>query len=185
MTRLRIYGSDVPFCAWMRACRDLPSTSEVCGFVANDVDLFLHRYLVEIDKMGSREIQAMMYVEVKTRNGSPSSSQHDSLWKQNAFQGAKRLRGDYIRHFGVSILRLSGLTPDDSSEMRWGRFTNAGELCWREIGYSTLTALLRFELHPQSFEFRPFRRHHLKEIITTTVKVPLGFETEAIVCRTS
>ncbi len=184
MTRNRMYGSDVPFCEWMRSCEDLPSFSAQCGFVATDIDLLIHRYLMAVDGEGSRDIQAILHIEVKTRGSEVNASQRDTLWKQNCFNGAQIINGDYIRHFGVSVLKLSDTTPLDS-EMQWGRFKPDGILFYRTITYKMLIGLFRFELHPDNFQPRPFRRHHKTRTIRTTVTEPLGFDTEAIVTQRS
>ncbi len=56
MTRSRMFGSDVPFCDWMRSNPELPSysASHAIGFVATDVDVLVHRYLTKVDSIGTR-----------------------------------------------------------------------------------------------------------------------------------
>ena len=185
MTRSRLYGSDVPFCEWMRNCDNLPAFSMKCGFVVTDIDVLIHRYLMEIDGIGSRDIQAILHIEVKTRGGEPNASQRDTLWKQLCFNGVRIINGDYVRHFGVSVLKLSHTTPVDSEYMEWGRFNRDGILHYRVITITTLIRLFRFELHPDNFQPRPFRRHHKNHIITTMIAEPLRFESEAIVAQRS
>ncbi len=67
MTRMRSYGQDLPFCDWLRHHEGLPAVSADCGFVATDVDLAIHRYLTEVSGSGTREVQNLMQLEVKTR----------------------------------------------------------------------------------------------------------------------
>lgn len=180
MTRERIYGSDTPFCEWMRNCKDLPSYSQTCGFVALDNDLTIHRYLTEVDGQGTREIQALMHVEIKTRNGEPHPSQHDTLFKiHKSCCGFKGINNQMVVHYGVSILSLSGLTPDDSDSIRWGRFKGV-LLSYKTISRKQLIQLLRFEIHPDNLSRRPFRRHHKTSRVCAIVKTPLGFETEHV-----
>lgn len=184
-TRDRIFGSDVPFCAWMRSCKLLPSFSTDCGFVATDTDAFIHRYMVSIDSVGSREVQPMMMLEVKTRQGDPSDSQLDTLRKINMFSGSKRLKdGTTVRRFGVAFLKMSGTSPDDSQSMWWGRFKNDA-IRWKPINARQLIDLLRFDIHPDSFTRKPLRRHHLTQDVITRQRMPLGFETEVLVTRRS
>src|SRR5262245_34604620 len=103
MIRQRMFGSDVPFMAWLRRQqKELPSYSANVGFVATDIDLFIHRYLTEIDSRGTREIQALMLIEVKTHSGLPSDSQRDTLAKVHACCPFRAVDygGQTIRHFG-------------------------------------------------------------------------------------
>lgn len=172
MTRERIFGSDVPFMAWIRAQKDLPSFSATIGFVATDVDLFCHRYLTVVDKIGTREVQCLMLVEVKTRGGKPSVSQLDTLQKIDAFRGAKRLGGQAVRNFGVFILSLDGTEPADF-EMRWSRVGGVQ----RSIDVRTLIRLLRFEVDPRTLRKLEFRRHHRTRVIERVTMTELGFQT--------
>lgn len=191
MVRQRFHGSDVDFCAWLRAQKDeLPSFSSYCGFVASDVDVFVHRYLTEVDGKGAtREIQGLMLLEVKTRGGDLSASQRDTLAKHNAFHDnrksfAKWLKCQMVRHFGVSLLFLSGTDPDNSSWMQWGRFRE-DKVVRKNINRDQLFRLLRFELHPDNLQPRPFRFHHKTQEIVCVGKAPLGFEYEQIVIKRS
>ncbi len=60
MTRDRMFGSDTDFCAWMRACKELPSSSDDFGFSASDNDVTVHRYKTVVDAKGTRDIQGLM-----------------------------------------------------------------------------------------------------------------------------
>lgn len=185
MARDRMFGSDVPFCDWMRRNKDLPAFSNTCGFVATDVDLFIHRYLSAVDGKGTREIQAMMHLEVKTRGGVPSQSQLDTLYKIDACRRDASVDGQTIRHFGVSIVLLSGLTPDDS-QIRWGRFVTVRRVpVYRPITPRQLIQLMRFDIHPDNFDSRPFRRHHCTRTIMQVVRTPLGFECDEAIVKSS
>jgi hypothetical protein len=188
MTRERLYGSDTPFCDWMRQCRELPSYSRDCGFVATDGDVTIHRYLSSVDSVGTREVQGMMDMEVKTRGGNLSQSQRDTLFKKHKCATYKRgfyIKGQYVRHFGVSLVLMSGLTPDDSEQILWGRFTEDGEIRVREVHRKTLIRLMRFELHPDNLTERPFRRHHLTQEIVVTETSPLGFKYDKLIRKES
>lgn len=191
MTRERMYGSDTEFCAWMRACSDLPSYSKDFGFVASDNDVTVHRYLTSVDGVGTREVQGIMQIEVKTRQGKPSESQMDTLSKLNLFKSEKKVRGVYVRFFGVFVLVLSGTTPDDSDHMWWcsipsDDFISKAELMHiNNISKPQLIDLLRFEIHPVNLQKQPFRRHHKTSEILITETTPLGFECERILIKRS
>lgn len=187
MNRQRMFGSDVPFMGWLRAQGvDLPSNGRDCGVVATDVDFHIHRYLSCVDRIGSREVQTLMQIEVKTRNAEPKPSQLDTLFKVHATTKRwSQVNGQAVRNFGVSVLKLSGTTPLDSSHMWWGRFHEEfAILKYRAICIDTLFQLLRFEIDPENFCTIPFRRHHSTKTIVTKVTTELGFECEEhIVCK--
>ena len=185
MTRDRMFGSDVPFCAWMRANKVLPSYSRDCGFVASDVDLFIHRYLVDLkDKQGSRDFQCLMTVELKTRLGVVHESQADTLWKLHKFRGQlakplwceKRKHHYELRNFGVYFLRMSGEDPKESGIMKWGRFDkDRPTIRWDDVDVDKLVRILRFDISPESLEGNWWRRHHKTQEIVTLEQQPLGF----------
>lgn len=169
MNRQRIHGSDHELLAWCRAHHEqLPSYSMRCGVVVTDVDAIFHRYLSDVqDEQGTRDLQAMMIVEGKTRGADLTDSQRDTFFKQHLCTKNCEVDGQTVHHFGVSLLFLSGKTPDDSKKIIWGRFDGCAEKTKRRaITLDQLFKLLRFELHPHNFDPRPFRRHHkTKEIV--------------------
>jgi hypothetical protein len=191
MTRQRFYGSDTEFCAWMRQCKELPSIGRDFGLSASDNDITLHRYLTSVDAIGSREVQGIMQLEIKTRQGKPSFSQMDTLSKLNMFCGERNTKEGHVRFFGVFILVLSNTTPDDSEKMWWGEIpksfvvTDATKLRWRLIDRTTLIQLLRFDRHPRSFETQVFRRHHKTSQTMELVTTPLGLQVEVPVVTRS
>ena len=191
MTRERMYGSDTEFCAWMRSCADLPSYSKDFGFVASDNDITVHRYMTSVDKQGTREVQGIMQIEVKTRTGKPSPSQMDTLSKLNLFSGTKTSNGVEVTFFGVFFLIMDGTNPDDSSRIWWGVIPkgrtpiDAIHLTWHAINKKKLIALLRFERHPKNLSTRTFRRHHKTQEIIVTEVAPLGFEYEKKITKRS
>lgn len=192
MNRPRMFGSDTPFCAWLRRQQEeLPSYSETCGFVASDNDVHIHCYMTEIDSRGTREIQALMFLEIKTRGGRVHDSQRDTLVKLHAClaKGNIVFSGQTIRHFGVSFIFLSGMDPDDSETIYWGRFDQSKPFSrvirGKKITKEQLLKLLRFELHPDNLAPRPFRRHHKTRQIVELVKTPLGFVCEEIITKRS
>lgn len=195
MTRSRMFGSDAPFCEWMRSCKELPSYSSDLGFVATDIDIFVHRYLMSVDSEGTRDIQAMMLVEVKTRGGCPSESQLDTLSKVHAFSRKsngsikpKSVNEQEIHWFGAYVLRLSGTSPKDSKWMMWCRLINHEQgraLTQTRIDIQQLIKLLSFQIHPDTLIRLPFRRHHKTSDIVLVETTPLGFDVEKHVVRKS
>ena len=188
MTRDRVWGADVPFCAWLRKQSYLPSYSAVKGVVATDVDLLIHRYLDTLDTTGTRQLQSLIKVEVKTRGGHPSTSQLDT-WLQDHLCVRESIlyAGSYVRHWGNAILSLSGEDPDDSDQKIWARFPKGSiqlskcgwnDLVKHDIDTVQLLRLLAFELHPDSLTEHPFRRHHKTHKIVRDTKTPLGFVTQ-------
>lgn len=170
MTRMRVFGSDKPFCDWVRHCRFLPSSSFEFGVCIDDVDLIVHVYKTPVDAVGTREVQSLMFLEVKTRGGELLMHQQDTLKKLNWFRGIK----NGVRHFGVSVLKMSGTTPIKSQNIWWGRFKN-DSLAYRKIDVATLIELLKFNMHPDNLGRRPFRRHHKTQTIVEQETTPLGF----------
>lgn len=163
MTRERIFGCDVPFMAWMRANPRLASYSIESGIVQTDVDTTIHRYLTAVDKKGRRQIQSLMELEVKTRGGDLTKSQLDTYRKKHATTITGKVVdvwGSNVRNFGVSVLKFSGISPDDSEKIEWGRFDKKLIMKYRIITKEFLEELLLFELHPDTFEKQLFRRHH-------------------------
>lgn len=144
-----------------------------------DADVTIHRYLSEVDGLGTRIVQGIMELEIKTRGGKPTDSQLDTLRKKHATTFTNRcieIDGNAVRNFGVSVLSLGGTTPDDSKTMLWGRFNgHSCKMDYRPIDKKHLVSLLRFELHPDNFTPRPFRRHHKTQQVLVQEKTPLGF----------
>jgi hypothetical protein len=179
MTRERLFGSDVPFMNWCRNSKALPSWSDTCGWVQTDVDTFVHRYLTCVDGLGTREIQVMMEVEVKTRSGSLTPSQQDTYFKKHLMiNKQKTWKGQTLIHHGITVLIMSGTTPDDSSSLVWCRFDEKGNLRKNQITSRQLISLLKFECDPDSLKPTSFRRHHAVKSYLVAEKTPLGFVTE-------
>lgn len=180
--RERYFGSDIEFCAWMRRQgKRMPSYSPTSGFVATDVDLHLHRYMHERDGMGTRHIQSLMMLEVKSRCGDVGQSQRDTLAKVHHCCFCRtpvNHNGQLVRHFGVSFLFLSGTTPDNSEVMQWGRFDQRYVVCRNHVSLEQLYQLMNFEIHPDNFTPQIFRRHHKTSETLEVVEAPLGFKYE-------
>ena len=182
MTRDRLFGSDIPLMAWCREkgkTGDLPACSQECGWVQTDVDAFLHRYKTCIDSLGTRELQVLMEIEWKTRGGNLTDSQLDTYRKKHAtILPSLKWHGQELRNYGVTVVRLSGSTPEDSEWIKWGRFVrgNARDMKWTAVSVEQLLKLMRFELHPDTMNTNPLRRHHKTRMFQEVEKAPLGFE---------
>ncbi len=181
MTRDRLFGSDVPFMSWCRSCDLLPSWSTDCGWVQTDVDSFIHRYLTCVDSQGTREVQPMMEIEVKTRSGNLTSSQVDTYRKKHATTIPHlKWKGQTLVNYGVSFVRMDGSSPADSQWLMWGRFKPSAcfDVVWHDINIAQLIRLLRFELHPETLAENTFRRHHKTRSIVVAEATALGFVAE-------
>lgn len=181
MARDRIYGSDVPFMAWCRSNSDLPAFSRDCGWVQTDVDTFVHRYITSVDSQGTRDLQCMMEIEVKTRSGMPSWSQEDTLRKKHLTTKPEvRINGQLVKNMGVTIVSMDGVTPDDSETITWCRFEQEPphRLKKMEVSVQQFSELIKFELHPDTLNSKPFRRHHSTRRYVEMTTAPLGFEVE-------
>ena len=175
MTRARIFGEGTEFGEWLRRQEAIPSSK----VVATDCDFVIHRYKTDVDGIGVRDIQAMMILEVKTKNAEPRYAQLHTMWLQHRFAstGRRRIfdRGNQVFHHGVAVLSMSGTTPENSTCMRWGRFQESCDLTWKEINQEELELVLLFELDPDKFTPRPHRRHHTTRVIEAIERFPLGF----------
>jgi hypothetical protein len=177
MTKRRIYGEDKAMMNWVRNHPELPSYSLNHGRTVNDVDFLIHQYKTEVDALGTREIQFMMHIETKSRNGRPDSSQLDTLYKEHIMKkGTKRIGGKQVRHHGVSILSMSGLDPSESATLTWGRFQCDGSIKYNQITESELISLMKFEKDPDTLLRIDLRRHHKTKRIFKVERSPLGFD---------
>lgn len=147
---------------WMRSNKLLDSRD---GIVRFDLDVLIHRYLVPVDGFGKRDMQAMMFIEVKTNGANMTESQRDTLYTLNQVLRNRKpnINGDRdkynakdhvplascysaikkskvsLRLFGGHLLRFDGNGPDDSATIVWNKMPiNENQLC----------RLLRFELDP-------------------------------------
>lgn len=153
----------------------MPS-SEYC---VSDLDAMVterrvvHQYRT---KEYGRSFQLFMILEIKTQGADLSKSQRDTLHILNQIVRNRRqtptkvLRFQAgnaplqvhslltnqevnVRHFGVHLLRFSGLGPDDSDWIKWNKI---------DIDADTLTQLLRFDLDPDTLKpmDESLRNHH-------------------------
>ena len=145
MTRCRVHGNDQPMMEWFRNNSRLDSDR---GYVLTDVDAILHQYATDYYKPCDRSEQKIMGLEIKTRNGEPRSSQRDTLFKLHQFRGKCEVDGNTVFHLGWYFLMMSGEWPDKSERLRWGVFSDSGQIKWHDITYHDLNEIFEFRRHP-------------------------------------
>lgn len=125
----------------MRNNDDLASSR---GIVRFDLDVLLHKYITTKDGKGTRDIQSMMFIEIKTFMANPSEAQRDTLhllnqilrnkkpnihstprWQPNtavttAYSLANK-RNIRLRLYGGHLLQLEKTSPENSDCMYWDR----------------------------------------------------------------
>jgi hypothetical protein len=151
--------------------------SNLHGVVRFDCDVLLHRYCIHADQKSSREIQCVMFVEVKIGNEALKDAQQDtlSMWSQVLRNRVRNMHRDKrgkhaddhiplastyshvlkrrvrLKLFGGHLLRLSGLDPSESAVILWDD---------KSITVDQLLALLKFELDPDSLQPIDWRRRY-------------------------
>jgi len=169
------HTQETAFERWMRNHHELDSRKS--GIVRFDLDLLLHRYLTPGDKKGTREIQAVMFIEVKTRGGILRPAQKDTLGMlQQVLRNRRRNihsskkgphaknhcpltrcwshllgRDIILRMFGGHLLEFECDSPDDTGWIAWDKKT---------INEEMLLRLLRFELDPDTLKPIDWRRRY-------------------------
>jgi hypothetical protein len=176
---------DREFLKWVREHEELSSRHGECRIGVQDCDTVFHQFMTPIDRQGKRDVQAIMLVETKTRNGRPDASQHDTWYKLHQFSGQKEIDGQLVRFLGVYCLLLSGTTPENSTLMQWGWFKNRRELHLTTLDdVQALVDLLSFKLHPKTLRRNWLRRHHKTRELAIQQQAPLGFtEFKKVVVR--
>jgi hypothetical protein len=182
MTRARLSrDGETPFGAWLRAHPALES--HTTSLAVTDADWIFHKYRLHRDSLGRRDVQLMMFLEVKCFGAVPSASQEDTLYMlhQCMHELGRQVRNLGNRqpvtlwHFGVFVLSLPGAAPQDQAAYRWGAFGPAGRLEWRTGTAAQLAQLLAFERRPDTFQPLDLRRHHASREVWITEQTPLGF----------
>jgi len=151
---------ETDFERWVRNCPALDSVRE--GIVRFDLDLLLHKYKTHEDGKGSREVQHLMFIEVKTNMASPSAAQTDTLSmlnqvlrnrrpnvnSRNRFQAElapvkvkSKMLGKMVtlKMYGGHLLQFDGTDPTNSTQMKWDG---------KDIDPSWLVDLLTFVRDP-------------------------------------
>ena len=182
MTRARQWrDGETPFGAWLRGHPGLES--HTVSLAVTDADWIFHKYCIHRDSLGRRDVQLMMFLEVKCCGAEPSASQEDTLYMlhQCMHELGKQVRNLGNRqqvtlwHFGVFVLSLPGEGPDDHAACRWGAFGPSGRLQWRTGPVNVLAKLLAFDMRPDTFQPLDLRRHHASHVVYITEQTPLGF----------
>ena len=165
IVKQRIYGSDLEFLKFIRECPDIPSRIGGSRNSVNDCDTVFHNFMSCVDGQGTREIQTIKIIEVKTRGGRPDGSQKDTFFKLDYFNGQKKVGGNLIRFEGVFFLFMSGTDPKNSDTMFWGVFDESGIIKETKIDYKKFIEIIVGKRHPRSLTGKAYRRHHK----TTTI----------------
>lgn len=131
MTATRRFGKDEPFSEWLRGIESLDS--DQYGLTCNDADLIFHKFRHE-----TKDLQLLMWVEVKCFNADIHVSQLETLWfHHQLLRKTTKLRCFFrqeatICHFGVYFLKLQSDKPIEGETMQWGRFNDVGGIQWKE-----------------------------------------------------
>lgn len=135
------------------------------GLSITDSDLWVHRYLTKVDRCGTREINHLMLVEVKTFSATVPFAQADTFAVINAVLHkadgimiplpAPQKGVRMIRVWGVHVLRMTDASPEESQYMWWDD---------KKIDLPMLEEVLRFERDPFTMRKRSDRRHHIPHI---------------------
>ena len=154
------HTAETAFERWVRNNRSLDSVRE--SIVRFDLDLLLHRYKTPTDGKGTRDIQCMMFIEIKTFMAKVSDAQRDTLSllnqvmrnrKPNIHSNPRRQVKNQICRayskmlnkevrlllYGGHLLQMDGTCPNSSSLMLWDN---------KPIDPIRLEELLRFERDP-------------------------------------
>lgn len=125
--------TDTPFGSWIRNHPQLDSIRERLS--VTDSDWWIHQYRARTAKAGSKMLDNVMLVEVKTHEADVRFAQRDTLFlvnqmlrKSSVVNGRRRYvkcvsptvgETRYVRLFGVHVLTFSGNTPVDSDRIVW------------------------------------------------------------------
>jgi hypothetical protein len=167
------HTKETAFERWMRNEEELDSG---LGLVRFDLDVLLHRYMRLVDGKGSRDLQIMMFIEVKTLGANVLQSQLDTFSllsqvlrnrKTNMHQQRHGRHTDAVTPVtahskklgkpvtlwlrGGHLLQLSGTSPVNSSDIRWD---------WKKISIDDLVGLIRFDLDPDTLKPIDWRRRY-------------------------
>jgi len=152
-------GNREPWANWVTENPRLDS--RLHGLSVTNSDLWVHRYMTCVDRVGTRELQHLMLVEVKTHGASEPFAQADTyhaldqVLRQKKKVRVFRLAGGkaWLRCWGVHHLTMSGDDPGSSGWIKWdGKPITAGEL----------EEVLRLERSPDTLRPREDRRHHTR-----------------------
>lgn len=178
------HTAETSFERWMRNNPDLDSRS--CALVRFDIDLLLHKYKTIVDGKGTRDIQCMMFVEVKTYNAELTLAQEDTLLVLDQVLRNRKPnihseplsqapnppvkvyskvcgRKVSVHFYGGHLLRFDGCSPETSDRIEWDR---------KVISQETLVGLLQFEIDPDGLTKLDHRRRSRNW--SNNLKLPFG-----------
>jgi len=168
------HTAETQFERWMRAEQRLASRT---GIVRFDLDVLIHRYMTVEDGIGVRDIQAMMFLEVKTFGAAMTGCQQDTLSMLSQVLTNRRgnrhhdKRGRHLddhtppgrayshllgtkirlRMFGGHLVQFDAADPVSSTSIRWDG---------KPISSDQLVQLIRFELDPHTLRLIDWRRRY-------------------------
>ena len=151
-----------------RWIRNHPRLDSKNGVVRFDVDILLHRFKVTSDLKGEREIEFMMFIEVKTFGAELTRAQRDTLGllnqtlrnrrKNNHSNPKRQSEGQpqksysiakqkeiSLRLLGGHLLQMSGVDPDTSDWLKWDT---------KQITAEDLVDLMLFDRDPDNLTAR-------------------------------
>ena len=164
MTRERTDGIDSPFSDWLRKEKSLDSVKQ--NLSITDADYWIHQYRETTDSCGTRGIESIMMIELKTNSASLPFAQRDTLKLINAgFHNAfydqagrvvtKKVQIDnktrFVRFYGAFLLQIDTDRPDTSKTIKWHG---------KVISYQVLLNVLAFKRDPRTLNERDDKRHH-------------------------
>lgn len=167
------HTQETAFERWVRNHHALDSRKS--GIVRFDCDVLLHKYLTPTDKKGTRDIQCVMFIEVKMHGANVGEAQRDtlSMFSQVLLNRRPNIHGpkkgihakDHcppsrckshilgrevsLHLFGGHLLQFEHESPGDSGWIAWD---------YKPINEEMLLKLLRFELNPHTLRPIDWRR---------------------------
>jgi len=167
-------GRDGPFSDWLRNKPGLDSIRE--SLYVSDVDFTFHKYRLNVDGVGCRDVKLMMDVEVKTFGAKPSAGQKETLFfKHQLLQQKSLLLSSLLNkkvsvwHFGQFVLIMDSTRPDTSDRIAWYAFDSCGMANGKRIDEEMLVRILRFEVNPFALTERLSLRRHHKTVVVDVV----------------
>lgn len=171
------------FSIWLNNQRDSLNSNQ---FNVTDIDKVIHRYCTWTNGIRVREVQAIMFLEIKTNGAKLRPNQKDTLfqvhqlvttglfpWQFQRDDGTLKkghvsnnrkvhsiIAGKVVelKCYGVFCLRMSGTDPENSDWIEWSSCARGLEP--RAITKETMLEIFRFERNPVSLrKENPARPH--------------------------
>lgn len=148
---------------WQRWVRNNPRLDSIQrGLSIQDIDMWIHQYKTFVDRVGTREVNNLMLVEVKEGGGLLDYAQRDTLLitdqllrTGNQYKSVRDASGNLrkIRCWGVHTMRFAMESPEGSDLIEWDG---------KSIDLAMLEELLIFQRDPDTLQERSERRHHTR-----------------------